>query len=60
MHMYTTTKQLKKVFTINTQIINPKIGVQVTFILEIKLQKYIYYQNATNFLGSYVAILIIS
>ena len=54
MHTSATTKQLKKkAFTINSKNIidysSQEIAVQVIFILEIKLQKYIFYQNTTLF-----------
>ena len=56
--MYATAKELmKKVFTANSHNKNQKIGIQVTFILEIKLQKYIFYQNPTIFLTTYSPIL---
>ena len=39
--MYVTAKELKKmVFGINGQNIKQAIGIQVTFILKIKLEKY--------------------
>ena len=42
MRTYATTKELtKKEFTINIENINQVIGVQVTIILELKLQKYV-------------------
>ena len=42
MRTYATTKELtKKEFTINIENINQAIGVQVTIILELKLQKYV-------------------
>ena len=40
MHAYATTKELKKKpFRIHSQIIKKTIGVQVTFISEVRLQK---------------------
>ena len=40
MHSYTTTKKLrKKAFKINGKNKNQKIGIQVIFTLEIKLEK---------------------
>ena len=40
MHMYATTKELKKkAFRINSQNIEQAIGILMTFISEIKLQK---------------------
>ena len=43
MRTYVTTKELKmKEFTINSQDINQAIGIQVTAVLEIKLQMYIF------------------
>ena len=42
MRTYATTKELtKKELTINIENINQAIGVQVTIILELKLQKYV-------------------
>ena len=53
-----TTKVLKKTaFTINCKRKFKKIGFQVNFILEIKLQKYIFYQNTTIFFVTSVSIL---
>ena len=54
MHTSATTKQLKKkAFTINSQNIidysSEEIVVKVTFILEIKLQRNIFYQSTTIF-----------
>ena len=54
MHTSATTKQLKKkAFKINSQNIidysSEEIAVKKTFILEIKLQKYIFYQSTTVF-----------
>ena len=40
----------KKAFAVNSQNTKQGIGIQLTFILEIKLQKYIFYQNITIFL----------
>ena len=43
MHTYVTTKELKnKAFSVNTQDINQTMGIQVTIMIEIKLQKYIF------------------
>ena len=43
MHTYVTTEELKKkAFTVNSQNIKQPIVIQVTFILEVKLQKYIF------------------
>ena len=50
MHTYQTTEELKtKEFTINCQNINQEIGIHVTFIFEIKLQKYVFCENMTKF-----------
>ena len=55
---YGTTKQLEKnAFTIIRQNINQEICIQVTFGLEIKLQKYIFLQNTTIFLTTNVSFL---
>ena len=48
---------MKKVFTANSHNKNKKIGIQVTFILEIKLEKYIFYQSPTIFSTTYSSIL---
>ena len=54
-HSYATTKQLEKnVFTINSQNINQEICIQVTFSLEIKLQKYIFFAKYDHFLTANV------
>ena len=54
---YVTIKQLKKkAFTINSQNIDQEIDIQVTFILQIKLQKYIFYQSTTILLANYASI----
>ena len=43
MPKYTTNKELKKKeFTIKSQNINQAIGIQLTMVLEINLQKYIF------------------
>ena len=47
----------KKAFTKNGQNKIQKIGVQVTFILEIKLEKYIFYEDASIFSGALASIL---
>ena len=57
MHTSATTKQLKKkAFTINRQNIidysSEEIAVKKTFILEIKLQKYIFLSKYDHFLAS--------
>ena len=57
MDTHASLKQLqKKAFS--SQNINREIGVYVTLILEIKLQKYVFYQNRIIFLASYGSILI--
>ena len=57
MDTYASLKELqKKAFS--SQNINREIGVYVTLILEIKLQKYVFYQNRIIFLASYGSILI--
>ena len=58
MRTYVTTKELKtKELTINGQDINQIIGIQLTIMLEIKLQKYVFYQNMTSFLAAVVSFL---
>lgn len=43
---YAATKELKQnAFTNNIQNINQEIGVQVTLILEVNPQKYVFYKN---------------
>ena len=43
MRTYATSKELEmKEFTIKRQYINQAIGIQLTLILEMKLQKYIF------------------
>ena len=51
MYSYATTKE----FAINR--IKKKIDIQVTFILEIKLEMYIIYPNMTIFSATYESIL---
>ena len=56
MHMYATTKELKKkAFRVKRQNIKWAIGIQVTFISENK-HKNIFYQNTTIFLANYASI----
>ena len=52
-HTYATTKELKKIaLRINIQNIKQRVGIQVTFILEIKPQKKdVFQQNMTVFFG---------
>ena len=53
--MYATTKKPENnAFTISSQNIDKEICIQVTFTLEIKLQKYIFLQNMTIFLTANV------
>ena len=52
--MYATTKKPENnAFTISSQNIDKEICIQVTFTLEIKLQKYIFLQNMTIFLTEF-------
>ena len=54
--MYAMAKELmKKVFTANSHNKNQKIGIQVTFILEIKLQKYIFLSKSDHFFNNLFA-----
>ena len=54
-HLYATTKQLEKnAFTINSQNTNQEICIQVTFSLEIKLQKYVFLAKYDHFLTANV------
>ena len=56
--MYTTTYELKReAFAVNSQSIKQAIGIQMTFLLEIKLQKYILKQIITIFLAASVSLL---
>ena len=49
--MYATTNQLEKnAFTINSQNINQEICIQLTFTLEIKLQKTFFFVKDNCFL----------
>ena len=49
-HAYATTKELKKkAFAKNNQNKNQEISIQVTFILESKLQKYIFNHSLAIF-----------
>ena len=51
MHTYATTKEMKKkAFIVKCQNIKQPIGIQLTFMLEIKIEKYIFRQNMTMFL----------
>ena len=45
----------KKAFTVNKENIKQKIAMQVTFILEKKLPKQIFYQNLFIFLATYAS-----
>ena len=52
--MYATTKKPENnAFMINGQNIDKEICIQVTFTLEIKLQKFIFLQNMTIFLTEF-------
>ena len=43
MHTYATTKELeKKAFTVKCQNVKQAIGIQLTFVLEIELEKYVF------------------
>ena len=42
----------KKIFKAKEENIKQAIGIQVSFILEINLQKYSFWQNSTNFLAA--------
>ena len=58
MHTYTTTKEpKKKACATNKQNKTQGIGIQVTFILEIKLHKYLFNQNITISSASEASIL---
>ena len=41
-----------KIFKAKEENIKQAIGIQVSFILEINLQKYSFWQNSTNFLAA--------
>ena len=54
---YVTTKEMtKKGFTINSQKINKKNGIDVIFMLEMKLQNYIFFSKIWPFLGAIVSL----
>ena len=58
MHTYVMTKKLKtKEFMRNSQNINQENDIQMTVMLEIKLQKFILCQNVTISLAAIVPIL---
>ena len=58
MHTYVMTKKLKtKEFMRNSQNINQENDIQMTVMLEIKLQKFILYRNVTISLAAIVPIL---
>ena len=58
MHTYVMTKKLKtKEFMRNSQNINEENDIQMTVMLEIKLQKFILYRNVTISLAAIVPIL---
>ena len=57
MYTYATTKELKKRnYTINSQNITQE-NIHVTFMLEMKLQKYVFQQNMTMFVAANVPFL---
>ena len=58
MHTYVMTKKLKtKEFMRNSQNINQENDIQMTVMLEIKLQKFILYRNVTISLAAIMPIL---
>ena len=58
MHTYAMTKKLKtKEFMRNSQNINQENDIQMTVMLEIKLQKFILYRNVTISLAAIMPIL---
>ena len=58
MYTHATTYELKKKeFTLNSWNMKQATGIQGTFILEIKLQQYIFYENLTIFSATYASIL---
>ena len=50
-------KNWNKAFVANSQDINQTVGIQVTIMLEIKLQKYIFRQIMSTFLAANVSFL---
>ena len=58
MYTHATTYELKKKeLTLNSWNMKQATGIQGTFILEIKLQQYIFYENLTIFSATYASIL---
>ena len=47
----------KKEFALNSENIKETIGIQFIFMLKIKLQKYIFWENMTFFLAANISFL---